>query len=86
MPFFNQIDIPPPEELTDFKYSELESGYNTENNTWEVIVKYHGDILNLENISNVEVEVLSEKYAIITLNIYGIKPDREFLLKASKEE
>ena len=57
----------PIEELTDFKNSELETGYNTEDNTWEVIVKYHGNILNLENISNVEVEVLSEKYAIITL-------------------
>lgn len=65
--FYNEANIPPPEEIQDFKNSELEAGYNPEDNTWEVIVKYHGDILNLENISNVEVEILSEKYAIITL-------------------
>lgn len=43
------------------------AGYNPEDDTWEVIVKYHGDILELENILDVEVEILSEKYAIITL-------------------
>lgn len=64
---YNQIDIPPYEELADFENSELEAGYNTEDNTWEVIVKYHGDILRLKRISDVEVEVLSEKYAIVTL-------------------
>lgn len=64
---YNQIDIPPYEEFADFKNSELEMGYNTEDNTWEVIVKYHGDILKIESISDVEVEILSEKYAIITL-------------------
>lgn len=40
---------------------------NGEGHNWEVIVKYHGDILQFENIPDVEVEVLSEKYAIITL-------------------
>lgn len=63
----NQIDMPSHEEITDFKNSQLETGYNIEDNTWEVIVKYHGDILKLESISDVEIEVLSEKYAIITL-------------------
>ncbi|NYB75897.1 S8 family peptidase [Sedimentibacter hydroxybenzoicus DSM 7310] len=53
--------------MIDFKNSELETGYNIEDNTWEVIVKYHGDILKFESISDVEVEILSEQYAIITL-------------------
>jgi len=37
------------------------------NEKWEVIVKFDGDILRLEQLLPVEVEVLSQDYAIITL-------------------
>lgn len=43
----------------------------------EVIVKYSGNILDLENTLGVEVEVLNENYAIITLD-----PDKIPLLAA----
>ncbi len=64
---YGLADIPPPEDLGGLAGSELEAGYNPDGNTWEVIVKYHGDILQLERRLGVEVEVLSERYAIITL-------------------
>ncbi|HOF95043.1 MAG TPA: S8 family serine peptidase, partial [Clostridia bacterium] len=34
---------------------------------WEVIVKYHGDLSKLSADLNAQVELLSERYAIITL-------------------
>ena len=40
--------------------------------SFEVIVKYHGDILRLETELNVEIEILNESYAIITLQINKI--------------
>ncbi len=59
--------IPISNDLSDFQGSELESGYNEKNNTWEVIVKYHGDIIKIEKDINAEVEFLGDDYAIITI-------------------
>ncbi len=63
----NSVNIPSQAELREFSDSELESGYDRETNTWEVIVKYNGDILRIEKELGVEIELLSEDYAIVTL-------------------
>ena len=49
------------------KLLELTQQQNEEGK-WEVIVKYNGNIMRLENELNIDVEVLNENYAIITLN------------------
>lgn len=53
------------QNLTEF--AEMESGYNPETGSWEVIVKYSGDVLRVEAELGVQVEILGEGYAIITL-------------------
>ena len=55
--------------LEQFEGSELETGYDRETGKWEVIVKYNGDLSRVEEELDVEVEILSENYAIITLAI-----------------
>ena len=44
----------------------LNVGFNIEEKTWEVIVKYHGDLLFLEELS-IGVEYLLAGYAILTV-------------------
>ena len=53
-----------PEERV--KSDNLNVGYNVEKNTWEVIVKYNGDISRLQS-EVIQVEELLAGYAIITL-------------------
>jgi subtilisin family serine protease len=60
-------NLPSPEEIEEFYGSELDSGFNRENNTWEIIIKYCGDIGILERELGAEVEILSQTFAIITL-------------------
>lgn len=48
------------------KSDNLNVGYNAAENTWEVIVKYNGDISKLQN-EVIQVEELLAGYAIITL-------------------
>ena len=48
------------------KSDNLNVGYNIEENTWEVIVKYNGDISRLQS-EVIKVEELLAGYAIITL-------------------
>ncbi|MDR1914859.1 MAG: S8 family serine peptidase [Clostridiales bacterium] len=48
--------------------SELGAGFNIEDNTWEVIVKYNGDLRDIAAELGADVEILSENYAIITLS------------------
>ena len=43
----------------------LNTGFNSENKTWEVIVKYNGDISQLEG-DMVQIVRLMNRYAIIT--------------------
>jgi len=45
---------------------------------FEVIVKYHGDIEQIAETLNVDVEVLTEAYAIFTLNVMQLAELREF--------
>ena len=47
-------------------YTNTEEILNLQNNT-EVIVRYNGDIKNLEDTLGVQVEDLGYNYAIITL-------------------
>lgn len=58
--------------LSNFSGTELEAGYNSTNKLWEVIIKYNGDILRVSEELDVEVEILSENYAIVTLPIEKI--------------
>ena len=44
----------------------LNTGYNPEEGTWELIVKYSGDILALEN-DMVQIVPLLNNYAIVTV-------------------
>lgn len=44
----------------------LSAGTDSENERWEVIVKYHGDITGIAN-EEIQVEVLLAGYAIVTL-------------------
>ncbi len=67
MPFINRI--PDRRTITEFENTELESGYSASNNTWEVIIKYNGDIINVGRELDIEIEILNENYAIGTLDI-----------------
>ena len=57
------LDVSPEERA---KSSVLETGYSEETRTWEVIVRFHGDISFLE-ADSVVVENLSGGYAILTV-------------------
>ncbi|MDD2971039.1 MAG: S8 family serine peptidase [Lachnospiraceae bacterium] len=48
------------------KSLELDVGYDAIDRTWELIVKYHGDITGLAN-ELIQVELLINGYAIVTL-------------------
>lgn len=49
--------------------AQMESEYGQAPGSWEVIVKYNGDLRRLEAELGVEVEILGENYAIITLQL-----------------
>ena len=50
------------------KSQNLNVGYDQMTNTWDIIVKYHGDILTLEQVdSRIRVVELLNNFAIITL-------------------
>ncbi|MDR1541630.1 MAG: S8 family serine peptidase [Clostridiales bacterium] len=51
-----------------FAGSELNAGFDESDGTWEVIVKYNGDLAAVEDALGVRAEILSENYAIITLD------------------
>ena len=57
----------------------LNVGFDTEKKTWEVIVKYHGDLLFLEELS-IRVELLLAGYAILLV------PEDEMTLLSEIEE
>ena len=53
------------------KSSELNTGFNPETNTWDLIVKFTGDIKRIET-QEIRVVVLENNYAIITVPQYLI--------------
>lgn len=65
MPFINSL--PSRSTLAEFRDTEFEAGYVEGSQTWEVIVKYHGDIQKIADELEIEVEILSQSYAILTL-------------------
>ena len=60
--------------------SNIKTGYNKENDLWEVIVKYNSNLETIKEELNIEIEILSSSYAIITL-----KKEEIFLLTAYSE-
>lgn len=59
------------------KSSELNTGFNPETNTWDLIVKFTGDIKRIET-EEIRVVVLENNYAIITVPQYMIDSLSDF--------
>lgn len=55
-----------PNEIRE-KTLDLDVGFNKETNTWEVIVKFTGDLSRIEQELGAIVAVLNNEYAIITI-------------------
>lgn len=66
------VGLPPTQDVGSFIGTELEAGYDVFTNTWEVIVKFNGDVLRIERELGVEIEILSSNYAIVTLALEQI--------------
>lgn len=66
MPFLSRL--PSENVLFEFEGTEFETGYTPERNTWEVIIKYNGDILSVANEIGAEIEILNQNYAIMTIS------------------
>lgn len=50
------------------KSAELDVGYDAADNTWEIIVKYNGNIKRLESLGEgITVEELTNEYAILNV-------------------
>lgn len=67
MPFINRI--PDRQIISDFQNTELEAGYVSSINLWEVIIKFNGNIMKVGEELNIEVEIVSDNYAIATLTL-----------------
>ena len=52
----------------ELEKSTLNTGYDFSNNLWEVIVKYNGNLEQIQDELNVQIEILSSNYAIIILS------------------
>ncbi|MEG1459622.1 MAG: S8 family peptidase [Acetivibrio sp.] len=57
---------------------ELDVGYNSKENTWELIVRYHGDILKVAEEIKATAVVLSGGYAILIVKQEMIEELSEF--------
>ena len=57
--------------LTDTEINNSQSlkvGYDSANNSWEIIVRYHGNLNTIaQNINAPPPEILTEQYAIMQL-------------------
>ncbi len=67
MPFINRI--PDRQIISEFQNTELEAGYVSSISLWEVIIKFNGDIMKVGEELDIEVEIVSENYAIATLTL-----------------
>ncbi len=54
--------------ISEFQNTEVESGYVSQRNMWELIIKYNGDILSVAQTLDIDIEILSVNYAILTLD------------------
>ena len=55
-----------PEEVRE-NTSDLDVGFDSQTNTWELIIKYSGSLNRLEEELGIDVVELSGGYAIITI-------------------
>jgi len=53
---------------SELEKSTLNTGYDFSKNLWEVIVKYNGNLEQIQKDLDVQIEILSSNYAIITLS------------------
>ena len=60
-----QLALQTPEDVRE-RTEDLNVGFNTNNRTWELIVKYHGS-LDILKVLNIEVEYLIAGYAVLTV-------------------
>lgn len=60
-----QLALQTPENVR-IQTEDLNVGFNTDNRTWELIVKYHGSLEALEAL-NIQVEYLIAGYALLTV-------------------
>ncbi|NLK22389.1 MAG: S8 family peptidase [Epulopiscium sp.] len=72
MPSDNKIDnglelLLNMDEEERVKAQDFNTGFNAESNTWEVIVKYHGDLSEVGRQLEAGVEILTQGYGILTL-------------------
>lgn len=65
MQFINRL--PGQRLINEFEDTELEAGYLPSENLWEVIIKFNGDISKIGEELEIEIEILSENFAIATL-------------------
>lgn len=61
-----ELALQVPDDVLE-KDSNLSAGYNSDNKTWELIVRYNGDISRIGNELGIIVETLSYGYAIIII-------------------
>lgn len=64
------IDMPYENDLLN---TEIDAGYDKSQNKWEVIVKYSGDIKKIAGDLNIDIEILSDNYAIVWAQTEKIK-------------
>lgn len=85
----NQLDLALDLTSRERVYTDnLNVGYNEETNTWELIIRYNGDLLANENIVALakEIEILTNGYAIVTVeqdkvSEFALNPEIEFVEK-----
>lgn len=70
------------------KSLDLNVGYDKEEKTWELIVKYNGDIAKVAS-ENIKIEILSSGYAIVTIlesliDAFGELDEVEYIEKPKK--
>ena len=65
------VNIPHPSTI-DNSLTDINAGLDENSNIWEVIVKYNGDILVIQEALNAYVEILNNSYAIVTLPLENI--------------
>lgn len=55
------------EEVQRIKTLDLNTGYDAETKTWELIVKYHGNILRIQEELEISIVLLMSGFALITI-------------------
>lgn len=64
LPLMDIINMP----KENFADTEIDAGFDKNNNEWELIVKYNGDIKKIIDDLNIKAEILNDSYAIVLLS------------------